>query len=201
MLKKITNMVITISLFFFISSTALYASEYSKHSEKNNKVPVTDYSGHLQKIDKITSEGYREIRWGMSKMFFYYILPNIKKENNDLLTIMESRFAGIESKTKFHFVHDMLFRIVILFDKKLSSAQKGSLENYLFEKYGIAELLNDGGENIEIQWERPDTLINYIHYKRTDTTIITFKSKTIDNALNALEETPLDSLNGGQVKY
>ena len=174
--KKTTNMISTISLFLLISSTALYAS------------------GH-----PISPEGYGGTRWGMSKVIVNCILPDNKKENDDFLTINESQFAGIRSKTTLHFVYDMLFKIVIFFDMKLSSIQKGSLENYLFEKYGIAELLNDGGKNIEIQWERSDTLINYIHYRETDSTIITFKSKTIDKALNAPQGTPLDFLNGGKV--
>jgi len=169
MLKKTTNMISTISLFLLISSTALYAS------------------GHPN-----SPEGYGGI-------IVNCILPDNKKENDDFLTINESQFAGIRSKTTLHFVYDMLFKIVIFFDMKLSSIQKGSLENYLFEKYGIAELLNDGGKNIEIQWERSDTLINYIHYRETDSTIITFKSKTIDKALNAPQGTPLDFLNGGKV--
>ena len=177
----------------------LLSVEYSNQSLKTSKVPVADYSDPHLKKDPISTEGYAGTRWGMSKGFVNCIFPDNRKENDDLLTINESQFAGIRSNTTLHFVYDMLFRVVIFFNMKLSSTQKGSLEDYLFEKYGIAELLNDGEENIEIQWEQSDTLINYIHYGETDSTVITFKSKTIDKAFNAPQRTPLYFLNGGKV--
>ncbi|MCP4649636.1 MAG: hypothetical protein GY853_06095 [PVC group bacterium] len=91
---------------------------------------------------KISKEGYKDAKWGMSKEQVREAFPEmIFIEAEDGSICFRSRIAAEEVQVGFSFINSKLFRVIILFEVNTTNNEKyigkfKDIEELLIKKYG-----------------------------------------------------------------
>jgi tetratricopeptide (TPR) repeat protein len=150
-----------------------------------SRKPYIDTGDTPNKQEHISSEGFGETRWGITKMQVISLYPKVKIKHNDLLVSDHEVFAGKDVRLEFYFFYDMLFRVDVDFHPdRLDKSNRQVAEDYLFKEYGRVDYSSSETESGKIhQWLRDDTVIEYEVSEILGSSRGTYVSRTIDRIL------------------